>query len=119
MSDITIKKGDTRDWVFTISDADGSALNLTSATVQFQLRQSEDDTNSFFVRSTGGTGSDYISIGSPATGGEVTITPTASDWADVSDQWEGVYVGEFKVTDSNGAINYTKDVVINIEEALI
>jgi len=118
MSDITIKKGDTRVWSFTLSDASSTKLNLTSATVEFRLRQSEEDTNTFFVRSTGGTGSDYISITTPATSGIVTITPTASDWTAISD-WYGCFVGEWKVTDSNGIIQYTNDVEINIEQALI
>ena len=116
--DLQLKKGDTRDWVFTLSDSSGSALNLTSATVAFQLRLCEGDDNTFFVRNSVGTGSDFISIDTPASDGQVTITPTSSDWDDVSD-WYGVYTGEFKVTDSNSRVQYTTDVLVDVQEAVI
>jgi len=118
--DIQIKKGDTRDWVFTLSDATGTALNLTSATVLFRLKSEEGDDNIFFDRGSGAAGpsSDYISIGTPASDAEVTITPTASDWTAFSDYY-GVYVGSFRIEDSNGDIQYTKDVTVDVQEALI
>jgi len=117
-TDLRIKNGDTRDWSFTISDAAGDALDLTGAVVEFVLRVDEGAPNSFFVRSTGGTGSDYITVGTPASDGGVSITPTASDWVEMSDVF-GVYVGEFRVTASGGDIQYTQDVEIDVQEALI
>jgi len=117
MSDFTVHKGDCRDWVITLSDASGDALDLTGATVEFQLKWHERYTQAYFIRNTGGTGSDYISIGSPASDAEVTITPTASDWADISDSY-GIYVGSFKVTDANSVVQYTKDIEINIQEEI-
>ena len=114
-TDITIMSGDTRDWVITLSDADGTALNLTGATVEFAMKWGERFDQSYFVRNTGGTGSDYISIGTPATDGEVTITPTASDYIEISDAF-GIYVANFKITNSNSVVQYIKDIQIHIQE---
>ena len=117
-TDLTIKSGDTRLWTFTLSDADSSALTLVGATVEFNLRETEGGSSTFFDRNTGGTGSDFISISSPASDGILTITPTASDWSEISDNY-GVYVGEFKVTDTNSIIQYTTDFIINIQQSLV
>ena len=110
---LTVKANDTRDWTITLSDSSGTKVNLTSATVEFNIRPRERSSDIFFARNTGGTGSDHISITSPATSGIVTITPTTSDWSAISDY--GVHVGEFKVTDSNSRINYFDDIEINFQ----
>ena len=68
------------------------------------------------MRDTSGTGSDYITVVS-ATDGTLTITPTASDYTELSDNF-GVFVGEFRVTDSNDDIICLKDVRIRIDEVL-
>ena len=117
--DLQVKKGDTRNWVFTLSDTDSSALDLTSATVSFRLMSYEEATDTYFdrVSGSGGTGSDFITIGSPASGGQVTITPTVSDWTPISDNY-GIYVGEFKVVDNNNDVQFTTDVEIDVQEAL-
>jgi len=117
--DLIIKNGDTRAWTFTLSDADSSALDLTDCRVQFLVRQHEWHTSDLFVRDTGGTGSDYISIATDATTGVVTVTPTAADWADFSDA-AGLFVGEFRVSDqTNTNYQYTEDVHIRIDESMI
>ena len=114
---LTVKSSDTRNWSFTLSDASNDALDLTSARVKFQMRRSEQSNTNYFVRDTSGTGSDYISITSPASDGAVTITPTASDWIALSDMY-GVYVGEFWVKDSNSDVLILTDVEINVQESL-
>ena len=116
--DLQIKKGDTRDWSFTLSDADGDAVNLSSARVWFRLMTNEWSSSTYFDRDTSGSNSESdITIGTPASDGGVTITPSASDWVDISDNY-GIYVGEFKVSDSNEDIFFTQDVTIDIQEAL-
>lgn len=115
--DIQVKYGDERNWSFTLSDAGTTALNLTGATVEFKLRKDEGESTAFFSRSTGGTGSDFITVGTPASDGGVTIRPTPSDWSAISDF--GVFVGEFKVTDSNSVEQFTKDIEVHIQEAII
>jgi len=114
---LQVKKGDTRDWRFVISDSAGTALDLTSATVEFRVRKHEWGADNLFPRvsGTGGTNSDYISI-SDASGGIVRVTPRATDWADVSDS--GVYVAEFKITDSAADIMFVRDVEVDFQEAL-
>ena len=117
--DLIVKKGDTRAWVFTLSDSTNTALNLTATRVKFVARRHEWATSDLFAKDTGGIGSDYISIGSPASGGQVTITPTAADWAGLSD-WAGVFVGEFRVSDqTNTNYQYTDTVTIRVDEAMI
>ena len=111
------KKGDTRDWSFTLSDADGDALSLEGARVKFRMRRHEWHTSDLFVRDTGGTGSDLISVPAPASDGTVLITPATADWAGLSDA-TGVFVGEFQVTDSNDDVIYLDDVSIRVDEVL-
>ena len=115
--DITVKAGDTRDWTFTLSDADADALDLTSARVWFKLRRHEWATSDLFYRDTAGTGSDNIAIADTATTGVVTITPIAADWSDLSDS-SGVFVGEFKVSDQNQDLMFTKDIRVRIDETV-
>jgi hypothetical protein len=117
--DLTIKNGDTRGWVFTISDSASAALNLTSCRVRFVLRRHEWHTSDLFVRDTSGTGSDSIAIAANPATGVVTITPTANDWADLSDA-VGVFVGEFRISDrTNTNYQYTDDVLVRVDEAMI
>ena len=116
--DLQVKKGDTRDWRFALTDASSTAINLTGATVNFELQQDERTPTGYFIRQsgTGGTNSDYISI-SDATGGVVRITPFANDWNNVSDY--GIYIGEFKVTTSGSVLEFTEDVVVDIQKAIV
>jgi len=119
--DLQIKYGDERDWSFTLSEpqpfADVHAV--TGATVSFKLRKEEGDSGAFFERTTGsgGTGSDFISLSATPTDGTVTIIPTPSDWSEISDY--GVYCGEFLVVDSNSKNQYTKDILIDVQRAIV
>lgn len=117
--DLQVKSGDTRDWRFVISDTDDTALDLTGATINFALKQDEWDTTSYFIRQTGtgGTNSDLILI-SDASNGVITITPSTADWTGTSDNF-GIFVGELKVTTSAGTIQYTKDIVVDIQEEIV
>ena len=116
--DLILKAGDTRDWTFTLSDTDSTALDLTSCRVQFVLRRHEWHTSDLFVRDTSGTGSDNISITSPATGGIVVISPTAADWVGLSDA-TGIFIGEFRVSDQdNTNYMFTQDVCIRIDDSM-
>ena len=116
MTDLIIKHGDTRDWSITLSDADGVRFDLTDSSVQFRLKTQEDSPVTFFSRNTDGTGSDYISIDSPASSGIITITPTVSDWSSVSDY--GSHVGEVFVVDANGRTNLFRDLDVDIQRRL-
>ena len=116
--DIIVKKNDTMDWTFQLSDVNGTVISLVNAEVAFELRRREAWPTSLFDRATDGTGSDFISVSSPASDGILTVTPTASDWVDVSDVY-GIYRGEFRIQDSDGAIQYTPDVLINVQEEFV
>ena len=114
--DLQIKKGDTRDWVFTLNDSSGTAIDVTGTRVRFKMRTIEGDGDAFFTRDTDGTGSDYITLTTP-TSGIVSITPVAANWTAVSDY--GIYIGEFRISDTTGRWRYTDDVLIDIQEAII
>jgi len=117
--DLIIKNGDTRNWTFTLSDADSTALDLTASRVRFVMKQHEWHAHDLFVRDTEGVGSDNIAITAPATNGILTITPTAADWVGLSDA-SGVFVGEFKVSDqTNTNYQYTMDVQIRIDGSMV
>lgn len=111
-----IKKGDSRSWVFNLDNNAGSDLSLVGATVAFKLTKREGNTQTYFSRDTSTQSSDLIEVTSDSTG-EVTIRPTASDWTDISDY--GIFIGEFKVTASDTTIQYTQDVEVHIEEAVV
>lgn len=114
---LTVKASDTRDWSITLSDADSAALNLTGARVKFRMRRSEQSTTNYFVRDTEGTGSDFITINATPTTGIIAITPTLSDYSEMSDMY-GIFVAEFLVIDSNEDTMILNDVEINIQEPL-
>ena len=116
--DLVIKKGDTRDWVITLSDTDNTALDLTNTRVRFVMRRFEWHNSDLFARDTDGVGSDNIAISTPTTGGIVTITPTAADWTGLSDA-EGVFVGEFRVSDQdNTNYQFTQDIYVRVDGAM-
>ncbi len=118
--DLQIKKGDTKVWRFVLSDATGSAMDLTGTVVYFRMRWHEGHATNYFDRRTGagGTSNDYITI-SDATNGVMTIKPTASDWSYMSDNY-GVYVGEFRVTSSDGASEqYLQDFEVDIQRGMV
>ena len=115
-TDLQIKKGDTRGWTFTLTDSSGTALNLTSATVEFTAKVREGDTTDYFDRDSSTDDSDLIKI-SDAANGIVIVYPTASDYTDVTKF--GIYVAEFLVTTSAGVKQATEDVLIDIQEAII
>lgn len=116
--DLTVKENDTRDWEITLSDADNNALNLTGARVWFSLRPSQWSTGVYFERDTQGTGSDFITISSPASDGVITITPTTSDWSEISDAW-GVYLGECKVYDASSDYVITRTLRVKLQESIV
>ena len=116
--DLIVKAGDTRDWKFTLSDTDNTALVLTGARVKFAMRSHEWADTDFFARDTGGTNSDYIAVSDPATLGVVRITPRAADWAALSDGF-GVFVAEFAISDSSFDLNYVEDILIRVDEPVV
>ena len=90
MGDVTWKQGDTGPaLVANLQREDGTAINLTAATVKFHMRGPGEDDWAF-------EGS--ASITDAATG-EVTYTPTAITTAEM-----GTFEGEFEATLSGGMV---------------
>jgi len=114
--DKTVKRGSTQPWSFTISDTDDTALTLSDARVYFKMRQFEGDSTHIFGRDTGGVNSDYIAIATDQTTGVVTITPTVSDWSNVSDF--GIWKGEFRVVRSDTSVWVTRDYLFSFEQEI-
>ena len=116
--DLQIKKGDTRVWQFTLSDTDFTALDLTSSRVKFWLRTDEGASQRYMIRDTSGVGSDSITISDTGSTGIILITVETADWVPFSDNY-GIFVGEFWVSDANDKVNYTKDITVHVQEAII
>ncbi|KKN89736.1 hypothetical protein LCGC14_0235820 [marine sediment metagenome] len=114
--DLILKKGDTRSWQITLSDTDNTALNLVDSRTKFWLRTDEGASQRYMIRDTSGVGSDNISASD--TSGIVTITITTADWVPFSDNY-GIFVGEFWVSDANDKVNYTKDITVHVQEAIV
>ena len=114
--DLKVKRGDRRPWNFTVSDADGAAMDLTGSTVEFTIREKVGGDDSFFDRDSSVDNDALIKV-SDAEAGLVVVRPRIVDWNDVSNY--GVYVGDFKITDAAGVVAYTNNIVVRISQALI
>ena len=107
MSTFTIKKGDTSpSIVATLTDVDGTAINITDATVQFHMRNMSN--NELIV--------DAAATITNATSGIVTY-----DWLTADTASAGVFSGEFEVTYSDASIETfpnDEDIIVSIEGEL-
>lgn len=107
MSTFTIKKGDTSpSIVATLTDVDGTAINLTDSTVQFHMRNMSN--NELIV--------DAAATITDDTGGIVTY-----DWLTADTSSAGVFSCEFEVTYSDAAIETfpnDEDIIVSIENEL-
>lgn len=89
-ADITWKQGDTRPlFTYPLTNADGTAVNLTGATVKLVMRDHQQDDP---IKLTG-----VVTVTGAATGG-VQYAPTAADTAT-----PGLYMGNWVVTFADGS----------------
>src|SRR6266851_1575561 len=91
---LTIPLGDDAPILLTLLKLDGSAFDLTGATVLFSLKANPGDT-AFVLQKSSATGG--VVISNPATAGLATLTLNASDTAALQ---EATYQMDVQVTDS-------------------
>jgi hypothetical protein len=105
MSEIDIKFVQNNDVqiTFTITRQDGTAVNLTGATVKFSL-VNKTSGEAEFSKSTATSG---VSISSPATAGIVVVTIDKEDTD--ADGFEGEYYYELVITDASGDVSTVTD----------
>ena len=82
--ELSMMRGDSKTYTFALTDADGDALDLAAASVWFtaKRRLSDADDDAVFNLSVG-TG---ITIGTPASGGEVTVDLPAANTTALPDR---------------------------------
>jgi hypothetical protein len=93
----SMTEGDTLTLSFSLYEADGTtALNLTGVTVRWKLARSV--TSAVLISKTNGDG---ITVGSPATGGTLTVELAALDTHGLY----GRYYHEMEVTDLSSNVS--------------
>lgn len=102
--DFTMWSGDSKVLEVTVTDADGDAVNLTGASIDYVMQDDADISKSV---------GDGISITSPATGGLFEITLDPSDTTALA----GDYHHECEVTDSSDNVStvFVGTVTINVD----
>jgi hypothetical protein len=80
MSALTMKRGDTPVWRFTVVDADGAAVNLTGYSARFTVKRNvnHDDTDAFLTKTIGSG----ITV-TNAAGGLLEVRLAAADTEDL------------------------------------
>lgn len=92
--DVTMVSGDTLDIQITVTDQDGTAVNLTDHTINWALCTNQNTTPPLVVKSTGGYG---VTI-TNAVGGVFKVALVPTDTAAFS----GIYYHEAVITQPTG-----------------
>lgn len=104
-------EGEDKTLTITVVDVAGAAVNLTDATIKWQVKRNVDDTSPLIEKTTAGG----ITI-TDAEGGVFTIALADTDTANLGG--EG-YHHEAEVTDVSGNISTVTRGVMTIKKALI
>lgn len=101
MSTLTVYRGDTLVRTFTLTDFNGTALNLTSASATFSVKTALSAGTYMFQRTgTQGGASSGITYPSPASG-QLTVEVAP---ANTQTETPGTYVWDLQVTLSDGKV---------------
>lgn len=76
---ISIERGDTYTWKVTAWDEDGARLNLTGATIEFQVKSALGAADPALIAKSVGSGITLLSQVDDATEGQFTIDLVSSD----------------------------------------
>lgn len=99
-----IVQGDDIDLVFTVNAKDGTALDLTGVSaITFKAKKAI--AGDAYISKSLGSG---VSVGSPASAGEITVSLSDTDTSD-SNLPAGCYYFELQITDSSGNIMTVRD----------
>lgn len=108
-TDFSMYAGDDKLLTVTVTDEDGDAVDLTSATIKWQAAKSYGKSSAIEKDTTGG-----ISI-TDASGGVFQVTLSDTDTEDLS----GNYVHEAEVTFADGSIATVLQGTMNIKPVVI
>lgn len=109
MADVTVKQKEAKTVRFTVTDADGSAVDLSTSTLQFDIKRHKRDTTALVTKA------DAVFDKTSAALGIVTVPLSETDL----DQAYGDYVGELKIVFSGSNIDKSADISIEIQKAVI
>jgi hypothetical protein len=107
MASITFKVGEAKTIRFTVTD-DGAAVDLSTATLRFLLKESKADTEYLVSKEDGDFGK------AQASSGIVTVPLSSTDLT----QSVGRYVGELEITFSASNVDRSTDIDVVIEQAV-
>lgn len=93
-------RGDSQDEVFTVTDATGTAVDLTTATARFTVKRQITDAQADAVLALSTDAGDGVTI-TDAVGGEITVAFDADDMAALDPLR---YVYDLEVTLSDGTV---------------
>lgn len=100
MSNITLTRGDSRTLSITVLDSDGSAADLTGASIWWTAKRDINDADAdAIISKTVGSG---ITV-TNAAGGLATVTIAPDDWTDAEDS-DKHYVWDLQVKSDTGTV---------------
>ena len=108
MADIVLKRKEAKTITFTITDSDGSAVDVSSATLTFAVKQNITDSTVIITKADG----DFDKT--QAANGIVTCILTATD----TDRSADDFVGELKIYFSASNVDKSSTINISIKEAV-
>jgi len=106
---ITLKQKEAKTVKFTIKDEAGNVVDVSGATLSFQVKKSKSDTTPKISK----TDTDFDKA--QAASGIVTVNLTTTD----TNLDPGVYVAELKIEFTATNIDKSADIVFEIQQAVI
>lgn len=108
MSTVTLKAGEAKTLRFTVTDTDGDAVNLTTATLTFTVKKRKDDSSPMISK----TDSHFDKT--QAASGIVDLPILATDTAIPA----ATYTGELKTVFTATNIDKSADITFVVEQAV-
>jgi len=103
-----IKQGEGKTLKFTVTDADGTVVNITSATLTYTLKRKKSDSTALIEK----TDSDFDKTDAASGIAKVSLSQTDTDLS------VRIYVSELKVYFNATMVEKSQDIYINVEEAV-
>ena len=108
MEKLVIKQGEAKTVTFTVTDADGGAVDLSAATIFLGVKKDKSDTAYTFSHE------DADFDKSQAANGIVSVNLTADD----TDQPEATYIGELRCAWDGPVIKKSEDFFLQVKRAV-
>ena len=109
-SKLKLKQGEAKTVIFTVTDSDGVAVDLSEATLLLGVKKAKSDTAYTFSKE------DAAFVKSRADEGIVSVDLSAAD----TNQTEGTYIGELKCswTSPTATVEKSEDFYFQIKRAV-